>query len=99
MNVVRKLELMHRQFGKTPGKTCGTCSNLSAHFYDKTYYKCRVYGSSASEATDWAKRWEACGCYNKDWSGGKIKELVKHAPRKEPRSEIEGQISLLEDKT
>ena len=75
-----------------PGLKCGECNNLVSHFYDKTYFKCQIYGESASEATDWAKRWEACGCFNKDYDGPvKIKFFVKHSERPKERIEIDGQ--------
>lgn len=95
---LRKLELMHKRFGVCAGKTCGTCKHLTSHFYDKRYFKCTVYGESASEATDWAKRWEACGCYNQDYAGPKVIYFVKHAPRPpEPVAECEGQQSIFEE--
>lgn len=31
--------------------------------------KCTVYGATHSEASDWRKKYEACGLYNKPWSG------------------------------
>lgn len=88
MKTLRKLELMHREFGTTEGKTCGTCSN----FVSGKYHKCAVYGLTHSEASDWAKRWKACGMYGKEWSGGDIIRLV--VPSKEPKLELEGQIAL-----
>lgn len=58
---IRKIELMHQQFGRCDGHTCGECSNLTTHCYGRTYQKCLVYGESSSEASDWTKRWPACG--------------------------------------
>lgn len=93
---VRKIDLMHRQFGLSPGNKCKDCSNLTAHFYDKRYYKCTVYGESASEATDWVLKWDACGMFNKDWHGNPIVHLVR--PKKIDRQPIAGQKSFWEDK-
>ena len=61
VKALRKIELMHRQFGVIEGKTCRECSNLTEHRYDKLYRKCKIYGETSSEATDWAMRWKACG--------------------------------------
>ena len=84
--VLKKIDLMHSKFGTTPGKTCGECENMVEHRYDKKYYKCFHYGLSASVATDWAKKWEACGLFNKEYSGRKGIWFVKHSPK--PRDEL-----------
>ena len=94
---LRKIDLMHRTFGKCEGHTCGECSNLEEHRYDKRYYKCRAYGSSNSEASDWAKRWLACGLFNKPWDGKPIMRLAR--PTRKDKEEmqsapLEGQISM-----
>ena len=92
---IRKIDLMHQKFGVCPGKRCGDCSNMVEHMYDKKYYKCRHYGLSASEATDWVKKWDACGLFDKEYSGVKGIWYVKHAPRpKEPLAECDGQEAL-----
>ena len=90
---------MYRQFGKTPGQTCGTCSNfVSGRYHTRTLRKCSVYGLTHSEASDWAKRWEACGCYNKEWTGGEIIQLVRaRQTRDDPRIECEGQERMWEE--
>ena len=72
---LRKLDLMHRQFGKCHGHTCGECSNFTGS--PGSYKKCKVYGISKSEASDWAKRWLACGMFNKPWDGNPIIRLVR----------------------
>lgn len=93
MTTIRKMELMHREFGTTEGKTCGNCSNfVSGKYRDRILRKCTVYGLTHSEASDWAKRWQACGMYGKEWHGGDIIRLV--VPIKEPTLELEGQIGL-----
>ena len=93
---VRKIDLMHRLFGKTDGKICKDCFNLYKRVWDKTYYKCTVYGDSASEATDWRLKYPACGLFNKDWRcGGEIVRLVK--PERAVESEekpLDGQIEM-----
>lgn len=75
---VRKLELMHRQFGRCETHVCGECIHLvSERYHDKTYRKCKVYGLTNSEASDWAKRWTACGMFNKAYAGRPIINLVR----------------------
>lgn len=95
---VRKLELMHRQFGRFEAHLCGECSNLIAgRYHDKTYRKCKVYGLTHSQASDWAKRWTACGMYNKTYTGRPIINLVR--PEKKtadivPDEPLEGQMKM-----
>lgn len=98
MRATRKIDLMHKHFGRCQGHTCGECSNLQEHLWDKVYRKCAVYGISASEATDWAKRWEACGMFCKEYHGGPIVRLVGRGAGgkrvKEPEQPIDGQIGM-----
>ena len=75
--MIRKIDLMHKYFGKTDYK-CGDCNNLI--WYDhhgRNYKKCRIYGLSHSEATDWALRWQSCGKYNQEYTGKEIVKMVK----------------------
>ena len=97
MSNLRKIDLMYRQFGHADGHICKDCSNLESHFFERRYYKCRVYGCSASEATDWKISNPACGMFNKEWTGGRIVELVGRSGMKNVDNEIiplPGQISL-----
>jgi len=66
----RKLARMHMKFGAAsqrllePPLLCGSCRHL--HTFEgntKSYFKCMQYGVSKSEATDWRKKWEACGIW------------------------------------
>lgn len=95
---LRKIELMHRLFGQREGHICGECPHLRERRYDKVYRKCAVYGISASEATDWAKRWPACGMFGREYKGGSVVKLVRYgqSPR-EPEEPLEGQISMMEE--
>lgn len=56
----RKIAAMWDYFGMLEGCYCGNCYHLEDH----GYWKCRIYGISASEATDWVKGWTACKAYN-----------------------------------
>jgi len=92
----RKLSLMHQMFGKNESHTCGECSNLiSGRYRDRTYRKCKVYGQTNSEASDWAKRWTACGMFCTEYDGRPIIELVRRGgSRKLVDAPIDGQIGL-----
>lgn len=92
---LRKNELMYAMFGVREGERCGDCSNLVERMYDKKYFKCRHYSLSSSEASDWRKKWSACGLFNKEYDGRKGVWFVKHAPRpKDDIPECEGQEGL-----
>ena len=95
---IRKIDLMHRQFGKCDGHTCRECSNLvEGKYRTRVLRKCKVYGFSHSEASDWAKRWLACGLFNKQWGDRPIMRLVR--PTRTDKEEmqntpLDGQISM-----
>ncbi len=95
---LRKIDLMHRQFGKCEGHTCRECSNLVKEKYrSKNLIKCRIYGMSHSEASDWAQRWLACGMFNKSWKGKPVMRLagVNKKDREEKQINlIDGQIIM-----
>ena len=90
---LRKIELMYREFGKCPGNKCKTCSNfVHGRYRSRVLSKCDIYGCTHSEASDWSGRYEACGMFNKEWSGNNIIHLVSGTPK--VRSEIDGQESM-----
>ena len=88
---MRKIERMHDLFGVTPNEKCKSCYHLKGGVNE--YRKCEIYGRSASEATDWALKYDACGMWNKPYSGGPIVRLNKGRV-KVPEMQVEGQISL-----
>ena len=100
MKTLRKIDLMHFCFGKETQHgqhICKECSNFcSFHYRTKRLKKCKVYGITSSEASDWANKYEACGMFNKEWNGNPIINLVKHSSKnkKEEETPIDGQISL-----
>lgn len=98
---LRKIALMHKFFGICDGHTCGECSDLVEEpYHGKMYRKCKVYGQSNSEATDWAKRYLACGMFNKPYKGPRFVERVKPTRTNQEeaqRIELEGQISLFRE--
>ena len=90
---IRKIDLMHREFGFSPGNRCKTCQHFwRGRYHDYMYSKCKVYGMTNSEASDWSGRYDACGMYNRVYNGNPIIRLVRGYPA--PPEQIEGQDSL-----
>ena len=95
----RKIEAMHARFGVLSDKRCEDCSNLIKGYCGNTFVrKCTVYGATHSEASDWRKKYVACGMFNKEWNGGKIIEACKSENAKNVNEifPIDGQISMEE---
>lgn len=93
----RKILAMHIEFGKLHGKTCKECCHLEKYRWrGKNYYKCKVYGISNSEATDWRLYYPACGAFNVD--ALEKRDLYKelwHSPKEKKDDEpLKGQISI-----
>lgn len=62
---LERLSSMHRKYGKGPaGQTCDGCVHLVRVAPGRgTFFKCALYRISRSEATDWRKKWAACGSF------------------------------------
>nr|DAX15401.1 MAG TPA: hypothetical protein [Bacteriophage sp.] len=92
----RKITAMHRVYGQDDAHKCADCSNLCIYVTSShTLYKCMAYGVSASAATDWAKRWTACGLYEKTLAIDcvpLIKRLTRMKKQEEP---LDGQMTFL----
>ncbi len=94
--MLRKINKMYEMFAQdTDGHKCGECNNLEKITWrGKTYYKCRPYGKSQSESSDWRLKWDACGLFNKDYEGDiPIIKLITHETYDD---QIEGQMSLFD---
>lgn len=95
---LRKIDLMHRKFGKCEGHTCRECSNLiHIRVSNRSLTKCKVYGETSSEASDWTQRWQACGMFNKQWDKGPIIQLVRPVRTKKEDAQLiplDGQMSM-----
>lgn len=90
----RKWERMQKKFGLSRAGTCRDCAHF-VHYKScgKTYSKCKIYGISASEATDWKGSAKACGLYpGKPYNGGAIVREIERSRKKQEN--IEGQQSL-----
>ena len=98
-----KVARIRSVYGSGPdGKRCKTCAWLVYHMRDRTWYKCRVYGTSHSDATDWCLSNPACGMYAEEETElpkdfRTVMEIYRRVPPPRPREpEIEGQISMEE---
>ena len=94
---IRKIALMHRIFGASDEHTCRECSNfIKGKYHDRTLCKCRVYGMTHSEASDWSGRWLACGMFNKTWDKQPVmREVIPDRKQKEAdNTPLEGQIRI-----
>ena len=91
---IHKIELMYKLFGKSPNddEICLNCSNFD-HVVGG-YSKCKAYGRSHSEATDWKQKQRACGLYNQTYKGRRVVELVQPDRRINDNDQIEGQINM-----
>lgn len=92
-----KIALMHELFGTTEEQKCKDCSNLVRHRQSRVWYKCSVYGETASEASDWRLKYDACGYFNKEYDWIPVIEYKKHMSRKQEEVQIDGQLSLFEE--
>ena len=95
---MRKAELMRNLFGQYDAK-CKDCIHLKGGVNE--YRKCELYGNSASEATDWALSWQACGMFNQPVKDDFVPIIQRkkrgfYSVHKEP-VQCEGQISLFEE--
>lgn len=92
------VDLMIHAFGPGPGgKTCSECCNITATQYgNRRIYKCRAYGATCSNASDWRKKWPACGMFGKFTLKQVITDASKRAFTKSvnPEQPIDGQMKM-----
>ena len=90
--MAKKIDRMHEMFGRGSGR-CGDCCHfVTLDYHNVTLQKCEVYGLTHSEASDWVKKWESCGLYNKPWNGDvPVIELTGKRVREE---QCDGQLRL-----
>lgn len=95
---MRKIDEMHRRFGVLSDKRCEDCDNLIKGYCGNTFVrKCTVYGATHSEASDWRKKYIACGMFNKEWKGYPIIRVLKNSGvQKVELPPIEGQMTMEE---
>lgn len=89
VTMLRKIDAMHQRFGKLDGKQCRDCSHLVRYRYNcRTIQKCRVYGDTCSEASDWRQKWTACGQFNKEYAGRCVMETLSRCKEHETPVEV-----------
>lgn len=95
--MTRKIEEMHRRFGVLQDKRCEDCSNLiKGRYHGMNLRKCTVYGATHSEASDWRKKYIACGLFNTEWHGTEIIRTLKRSGMpKVPEEPLDGQMDML----
>lgn len=70
-----RLQNLHTRHGSKSGETCGGCRFLLAVTRgNTTVFKCAKHRDTRSTATDWRKKWPACGLW----------EEVPAVPAREP---------------
>lgn len=55
-----RIGVMHRMYGTTEGKRCGTCAHLVTKRFGGVYHKCGLNRDTNGAATDWRTSWPAC---------------------------------------
>lgn len=92
---LRKIDLMHEQFGKSEN-LCKECAHfLRERYRDKAYRKCEVYGVTSSEASDWKAAYQACGLFNQPYNGpGIIRQVRPERKKDDDDKPLEGQEVL-----
>lgn len=98
--MLRKIDAMHSLFGVASGATCKICPHLDRQYYHgKHYYKCKAYGNSNSEATDWRLWYPACNLIfvNLKKDHVPVIERLKHGARGCDDKPIPGQITMFEE--
>ena len=98
---MKKIDAMHAYFGVVPDKRCEDCSNLiKGKYHTKFLRKCTLYGATNSEASDWRKKYVACGLFNKEWKGQEMIRFFQSENAKGRRimrremEPIDGQIEM-----
>lgn len=54
---------LRQMHGEVNDKLCKNCDRCLLTGNSKKFYKCSLFSTSCSEATDWRANWKACGKY------------------------------------
>lgn len=80
----RKIDMMHREFGRCTGHTCRECRNLLKFYvHGRTIAVCKVYGADGTVKTHWMQWYQACGMLNRPWGGKSLLQLLHTQPKSE----------------
>ena len=88
----RKIDKMYEMFGVSHEHKCKDCKHF--HGGANEFKKCSVYGRTASEASDWAQSWVACGLFDKDWNGDI--PIIRTLTNEVEDEQIEGQMNIFD---
>jgi len=93
---MKKIDLMYHLFGKKEGLHCCECKAFYRKRYgDRTYRKCKNYGDTQSESTDWKASYTACGLApDGEYYGKLIIEIAKRGPKAKDDEPLDGQMEL-----
>ena len=89
---LRKIDAMHHYYGFGSG-ICENCPHFLKKVYDRTYFKCLVYGDSNSDKTDWRCSYTACGLIDKPFPEDETRIVYRIIPKREEKP-IDGQITF-----
>lgn len=96
--MLKKIDMMHKMFGKSRTLLCKDCTHFTnINTGNSKKYKCKVYGITSSEASDWKITNVACKLApNSGYLGKNIIELAKTQDdiKKSKLEQIDGQISM-----
>lgn len=102
--VAKKIDAMHSRYGTLDGVKCKTCPHLDAYSnadYTRIWYKCKMYGVTSGEGTDWRVGWEACGAFcvdpedaKKEGLYGEVYRTVRGLRERKPDPECDGQTKM-----
>lgn len=88
----RKLPAMHEVYGTQPQHKCRDCCNLIVYASGKRmFYKCKAYGDTASQATDWGVNYLACGMFNVPM-GDNMLPLIERIWRQKSEGQMEVEL-------
>jgi hypothetical protein len=66
-----QIQGMHLRYGAADGRRCGECAHLvTLGGMASVVFKCDLSRLSHSTATDWRRKWPACGRFEQVNSGG-----------------------------
>ncbi len=101
MTKQKPVELMRFYYGEcTVFHICAECCNFVSHSAGRRkLFKCKAYGVTHSNRSDWSKKWSACGLFDKPVSGPVISDSAKRifsrcGIAKDQYEQVEGQIEL-----
>ena len=101
MTSAEKIAFMHTFFGEDEAEhKCKDCMHFERwQKGNKRVRKCKVYGLSNSEATDWNASFPACGCFNKGTDFSQLYKTRTKTVSTYMFEQLDGQIEMLDETT